>query len=170
MDTPIRDSYWVIEGSFLAGEYPATPHEGSSKIKLQSILDAGVTAFIDLTEEGELKPYTSLLTPVATNHNRSVTHRRMPIKDLGITTTAKMSELLKLLASLIKAGEIVYLHCWGGIGRTGTVAGCYMIQELCMTPEQALRKIEDLRKDTPDGWRRSPETEEQRAMVMKWMA
>lgn len=168
MDTPIADSYWVIEGRFLAGEYPATPHENSSKIKLQSILDAGVTAFVDLTEEGELKPYTNLLTSIATYNNRVVTHRRMPIKDLAITTTTKMSELLKLIASLLKAGEIVYLHCWGGIGRTGTVAGCYMVQELGMTSERALKNIEDLRKDTPDGWRRSPETEEQRAMVMKW--
>ena len=170
MDTPIADSYWVIEGSFLAGEYPATQHESSSRIKLQSILDAGVTAFIDLTEEGELNPYTSLLTSIATHNNKLVTHRRMSIKDLAITTDTKMSELLKLIASLVKAEEIVYLHCWGGIGRTGTVAGCYMVQELGMTSEQALKNIEDLRKDTPDGWRRSPETEEQRAMVMKWMS
>ena len=170
METPIANSYWVIESSFLAGEYPATTHEDSSRIKLQSILDAGVTAFIDLTEEGELKPYGTLLKSIAIHNSRLVTHRRIPIKDLAITTTTKMSEILNLIASLVKAGEIVYLHCWGGIGRTGTVAGCYMVQELGMTPEQALKNIENLRKGTPDQWRRSPATEEQRAMVMKWMS
>lgn len=26
------------------------------------------------------------------------------------------------------AGSIVYVHCWGGHGRTGTVAGCYLVR------------------------------------------
>ena len=44
---PIPHCYWVEEGRFLAGEYPRDWQESSSRQKLQAILDAGTTAFVD---------------------------------------------------------------------------------------------------------------------------
>ena len=43
----------------LAGEYPRDLTDAVSK--LARLTYAGVTAFIDLTEDGELKPYAHLL-------------------------------------------------------------------------------------------------------------
>ena len=63
-EEPLRplpgDSYWVIEGQMLAGPYPGAPTNEAARQKLEAFLDAGVTCFVDLTEEGEgppLHPY-----------------------------------------------------------------------------------------------------------------
>jgi protein-tyrosine phosphatase len=128
MDTPIPDSYWVLPGRLLAGEYPATRDEAGSRLKLGTILSAGVTAFIDLTEIDELVPYSDLLPPTVATSNIQVTHTRMPIRDLGVPTAPGMSAILERVNTLLDNEEVVYVHCWGGIGRTGTVVGCYMVK------------------------------------------
>jgi protein-tyrosine phosphatase len=61
----------------------------------------------------------------------------------------------------------VYLHCWGGIGRTGTVVGCWLVRHGA-SGSAALDRIAELHGATPDGARRSPETEAQREAVLGW--
>ena len=56
-DRPIPRSYWVKPGSFLAGEYPGHEPEEWTQTRFERFRAAGVTAFLDLTEEGELLPY-----------------------------------------------------------------------------------------------------------------
>ena len=64
---PIENCYWVVPGKLLAGEYPIDLDEETSRVKLGDLIDGGVSAFIDLTEENELarstplRPYASLL-------------------------------------------------------------------------------------------------------------
>ena len=77
-------------------------------------------------------------------------------------------QALDKLNTFLKNEAIVYIHCWGGIGRTGTVVGCYMVQEMGMTGPEALLRIEKSRTGTHDSSRSSPETQEQRDMVMGW--
>ena len=60
------------------------------------------------------------------------------------------------------------MHCWGGVGRTGTVVGCWLVQESGLSPDEAIAKIAEMRCDTPDGWKRLPETDEQRAFIQRW--
>ena len=52
-----------------------------------------------------------------------------PIKDCGITDDACVLELARNLVKDISEGEIIYLHCWGGHGRTGTLV-CIMLHLL----------------------------------------
>ncbi len=59
----------------------------------------------------------------------------------------------------------MYLHCFDGIGRTGTVVGCYLVRQ-GMTGNEALEQIDRLRQGTLDGWNESAETEEQRHMIL----
>jgi protein-tyrosine phosphatase len=168
-ERPIPDSYWVHPGRLLAGEYPRNKDDASSRVKLRRVLEAGITFFLDLTEEGEhgLKPYLPLLQQEAANLEREVVHQRAPIPDAGTPTSAAMTRILDELDAALAQGQIVYVHCFGGIGRTATVVGCYMVRH-GMTGPAALERIAQLRKDTPDGWRTAPETEAQRQMVRAW--
>jgi len=168
MQTPIDDSYWVIEGRFLAGEYPGTPFETDTATKLQHFIDIGVTSFIDLTEEGELNPYAHILSSITALIKNPPQHFRYPIRDLGTPTYTELHTILSHINQLLSQGEVIYVHCWGGIGRTGTVIGSYMVSEMDLTGQEALGKISSLRKGTPDGWRQSPETPEQRQMVLRY--
>jgi len=43
---PIGDSYWVEPRRLLAGEYPRNKDDASSRAKLRSLLEAGMTFFL----------------------------------------------------------------------------------------------------------------------------
>ena len=48
-------------GRLLAGEYPGSMSRADAMERVQRLLRAGITSFIDLTEEGELPEYDTLL-------------------------------------------------------------------------------------------------------------
>jgi predicted protein tyrosine phosphatase len=168
-DHPIPDSYWVATGRFLAGEYPGAPSQDDAIAKLNQLLDAGVTHFIDLTEAGEygLLPYADLAQQIGRLRGCKITHQRMPIRDMSAPSATTMRTILDAVDAAINQGETIYVHCFGGIGRTGTVVGCYLVQQ-GMSGEKALAEIARRRADTPDGWRRSPETDAQQELVRSW--
>ena len=166
---PIEDSYWVRPGRLLAGEYPGSLEDQEARAKLRQLLGADVTLFIDLTEAGEygLKPYASLLEEEAAGIGRPAVHRRMSVPDMDVPATKQMHEIMAAIHSALTGGETVYVHCFGGIGRTGTVIGCYLVEQ-GMGAREALAEIARLRQGTKDGWKRSPETRAQRSMVHRW--
>ncbi len=166
---PIADSYWVIPGKFLAGEYPGDRTEADARAKARWLLDQGISFWVDLTEDGEygLQPYGELLLDEAKFLGRQAAHVRIPVQDMSVPEAANMSRILDVLEAALKAGQAVYLHCYGGIGRTGTVVGCFLVRH-GFTGEEALERIAHWRRGTPDGWKQSPETEEQTAMVLNW--
>lgn len=170
-DHPIADSYWVQRGALLAGEYPGALTDKETLQKLAALLDAGVTLFVDLTEQDEygLRPYFLLAQQIAATRGQTLAHHRLSIPDMGVTTPAQLTAILDEIDAALAQGQVVYVHCYGGIGRTGTVIGCWLVRH-GQTGEQALATIAERRRNIPDGWRRSPETEAQIRMVLTWPA
>ena len=162
---PIEHCYWVEPGQLLAGEYPLVKDdEAASKAKLAALIEAGVTTFIDLTEAGELSPYAQWL------ESESQTHHRFPIEDVRIPDTPETTvEILDTIDTHIAQGEVVYLHCLGGVGRTGTIVGCWLARH-GLPGAAALEHLEELWGKCPKSVTkpRSPETEEQRRYVREW--
>jgi protein-tyrosine phosphatase len=126
------DSFQVGERLY-GGRYP-------------SEIPEGVDFVVDLTEEGELRPYA----------RGAFKHRRMPIRDFSVPTDAEMQAILDAIDDALAKGHTVFVHCRGGIGRTGTVLGCYLRRHGA-SAEEALAAL---------GGR--PETEEQRALIRSW--
>ena len=159
---PIPHCYWVVPGQLLAGEYPRNPDEWSSLEKLAKFTEAGVSAFIDLTEAGEfLEPYAHLLD--------GPSHRRFAIRDMDVPESAELTKAaLDAIDAHLEAGETVYVHCWGGVGRTGTVIGCWLARH--HEPGQAaLDRLAELWSGNPKSRsRQSPETGRQQRYVREW--
>lgn len=133
--------------------------------KLESLESAGVGLFVDLTEEREpLNPYAHLL--------QQAEHVRMPIVDASVPTPAHMVKILDRLDEAINHGILPYVHCWGGIGRTGTVVGCWLARHAQGDGDDAaLGELKRLWADCEKSFRvDSPETAEQEAFIRNWKA
>ena len=157
--------YWVQPGRFLAGEYPAGVDRPGASGRLDAILDAGIDSFFDLTEPEELEPYASLLRGRAAPGGLAVEHRRFPIPDRGLPDEDAMRRLLDALDAALADGHHVYVHCQGGLGRTGMVVGCYLVRH-GHSGAGALDRIALLRRSLPRAL--SPETSHQVAFVRNW--
>jgi hypothetical protein len=50
----------------------------------------------------------------------------------------------KHIRSELDAGKRVYFHCWGGKGLTGTVIGCWLIDDDGLDFESTIQRMRDL--------------------------
>lgn len=166
---PITNSYWVVPGRLAAGEYPGAKYEADARAKLAALLAAGIRVFLDLTEQGELLPYDDLLRDEADHAGIHVECRRMPIPDVSVPSMSHMARIQEAIAEAVRQGRPVYVHCWGGVGRTGTVAGCWLV-ESGLSGAEALRRLNELWQVAEKRYRkpRTPETQEQETFVLSW--
>lgn len=100
---------------------------------------------IDLTEDGELDSYPC-----------HCERRRLPIRDFGVPTREELHRILNTIDDALGYGRTVFVHCRGGIGRTGTVLGAW------------LRRHGHSAEDTFHKLGGRPETEEQRELIRSW--
>ena len=170
---PTHGSYWVVEDRFAAGAYPSRsvpPPPGQIPDNTKALLDAGVTCFVNLTED---QPGSG--TPEEAFHHYQeyvagtavvVPHR---IVDVSVPTVAEMVSTLDTIDLHIGAGDGTYVHCWGGKGRTGTVVGCWLIRHEYASPGDAESTLTGLRRgDLRAGHEPSPDTLEQRKFIRSW--
>jgi protein-tyrosine phosphatase len=167
---PIPGSYWLIDGMVLAGPYPGADDDQATRTKLATFLDAGIRTFIDLTEASEpLEKYDYLLRRLAAERNIEAKHVRHPVRDHGVPAEREqMKRILLTIREEIDAGRPVYVHCWGGVGRTGTVIGCWLVEEGIAGPA-AIERIGELRAKSAAIRTPSPETDAQCRYICQWL-
>jgi hypothetical protein len=168
---PIPESYWVVPGCLLAGEYPGLTAEELTRKRIDAFIENGFQMFIDLTRPHELAPYARILAEQAAAYEIQVTYQRFPIGDFGLPTPEQMNAILDTIDEILRAGQKIYLHCWGGIGRTGTTVGCYLVRQ-GRSGVEALAQLATWWKGVPKSryHLHSPETVEQMNFVRNWAA
>jgi len=160
---PLRHCYWVIPGLLLAGEHPDGATRDKTKDRLKKLLAAGIECFVDLTKPTELPRYDTLLPFY-------VEYTRKAIKDHGLPASRdQMIEILEAVGNSMRAGRPVYVHCRAGIGRTGTVIGCLLV-ERGLSGEGALDELNRLWQQSKRSktWEFVPETEAQTQYIRQW--
>lgn len=138
----------------VAGRHPCAMGPENAWLEVRQLVEAGVTLFLDLTREGELEPYASLVEPPARYVNR-------PVLDFSVPTREGLVATLDEIDAEVDSGGIVYVHCWAGCGRTGVVVGSWLVRHGA-SPEDALRVIAETRGLG------CPQTLEQKVFVLDW--
>jgi ADP-ribosylglycohydrolase len=157
---PLPRSYWVLPGKLLAGGYP----DGEDAVA--ALLDAGIDAFLDLTVPGEASPaYGEAVRRAAAGRGGEVETASAPFHDMSAEPEA-VDLALREMDRLLGAGRSVYLHCLGGLGRTGTVVASFLVEKGLARAEGAIELLAALRRETDAPSAPSPQTEEQRRLVL----
>ena len=165
---PHIESNYIIPDVLIAGAYPADNDDYTTETNLCAILKAGVTCFVCLQSEYDdsvpestwrrrnaIRPYFKDVKRLV-NGNATIESVRdtmstlpvteadiefihLPIKDCNVTDDDKVWQLVLQLETRIRAGKKIYLHCWGGHGRTGTVACILLAKMYGTTAVEAMR-------------------------------
>jgi hypothetical protein len=172
---PYPRSYWADPGKLLAGCYPGSDIPTHAEEKLNGLLRCGVSCVINLMEEDETDhsgrsfiPYESHLATLARHRGASMVFHRLPIVDMDIPTVAGMQRILETIDSAVESGQVVYVHCWGGRGRTGTVIGCHLLRHRLVPDGGALDHLTALTQHQCEEFWPTPQTSEQRQFVSDW--
>jgi len=118
---------------------------------LEAIKSSGAKALVTLMEIDELSavqvPLTELSAKAA---SYGLEWHHLPIRDVDVPDE-RFEDLWTYsgvrLRSLLVKGEKIVIHCLGGLGRTGTVAG-RMLVEFGVTPGDAIKAIRSARTGT----------------------
>ncbi|MBN1382694.1 MAG: dual specificity protein phosphatase family protein [Deltaproteobacteria bacterium] len=142
---------------------------------MNELINAGIRHVINLMEEDErdhdgnlFTPYEKRFLDIAAAHGIHVTWERIPIQDVSVPTEQGMVKILDSIDRAMEGQRPVYVHCWGGKGRTGTVVGCYLVRHGLAVGSEALERIKTLRRHDLRAHEPSPETNQQRNFVCRW--
>ena len=121
---------WVAPDRLARGDQPYECRSGYAALR-----QAGVTSVISLRETTELEntvagipvpPYD--IGDEATfcrAHGLRFTH--IPFLDRAILPVEDLAAALRAIDTELAAGEVVYIHCMAGIGRTGVLAALWLL-------------------------------------------
>lgn len=166
----IKNSYTVIENKLMAGSNPVSLSNAVTYQNLLYLYKNKINVLINLTNKSIFEKmsfinYTNTIKRFYEEHGVDVEIYRLGIKDFSIPKQEYMIEILNTIDKSISNNKKVYVHCMGGLGRTGTVIGCYLISKNITENNNALNYISLLRTGLKGS---SPETEKQRKMVENW--
>lgn len=167
---PLTHSMWVQPGRFGAGEHPAGTDPRDTRQRLDRLIGAGFSYFVDLTAVGEASPYDHFLPQMRADDQRYVVYVRKPLEPSSVPRAPQlMADILDYLERALEVGHQVYLHGREGIGRTTLVVGCWLRRH-GHAGSAALEALNRLWQGNPRSltWPRVPGNERQERYVLDW--
>lgn len=175
---PTELDNWVIPGMLMCGPYPGAFEDRRNTQLLRRVLSKGVDTFVCLQEELDLEvPEEVWRSGVALRPyfydaqkltKKDLKWVQLPMTDGNVAPDSETAQLVVLMAEHMKAGRVLYLHCFGGHGRTGVIC-CLLLSYLYrISAAEAMKRVQayhDCRIE-PQG-AKSPQTVVQREQVKR---
>jgi len=133
---------WLLPDCLAACAFP------DAERGLPSLSRAGITVLVNLHERAHDPEALARLC---------ITQIHLPVPDFTPPAPAQLDAGVAAIADALAAGKRVAVHCHAGLGRTGTLLACYLVQQ-GMTPAEAIARVREARRG-------SVETREQEAAV-----
>lgn len=123
---------WVAPGRLARGEQPRQEWGG-----YEALRDAGVTCLLSLREAEERRntvagrpfPAYRAADEAAACLALGLRFRHLPFVDRTVPPAEDLAAALRLVEEELAAGQVVYVHCMAGIGRTGLVAALWLLMQ-----------------------------------------
>jgi Cyclin-dependent kinase inhibitor 3 (CDKN3) len=172
----LEQAYWVSPGKLMAGSYPGADDPMTSGLKLKALIDCGIRHVVNLMEPDEIdrfgrpfRPYEAEMRSLVPATDLGVTFRRIPIRDMRVPARRHMILILDDIDRALAENRPAYVHCLGGLGRTGMVVGCYLARLALASGRGVLDLLSALRRNTATGNLASPQTDSQVELVLSWV-
>eukprot|EP01065_Artemidia_motanka_P033614 TRINITY_DN4062_c0_g1_i1.p1 TRINITY_DN4062_c0_g1~~TRINITY_DN4062_c0_g1_i1.p1 ORF type:complete len:436 (+),score=84.27 TRINITY_DN4062_c0_g1_i1:73-1308(+) len=148
LEGPHPSCNWLLRDRLIVGAFPGHPdggerHRSAAKSVVRTGKEGGVT-FISLIEEDELAwrrlmPYAEYAIGEAEKYSYPRPEfLQCEIPDTSVGPDRTMRGCLEVAAGRIRAGRLVYVHCFGGKGRTGTFAVGFLTRFCGVSADAAL--------------------------------
>jgi atypical dual specificity phosphatase len=123
---------WILPQELAVGSFPKN---AASAAKLQAM---GVTAILCLNEEAELA--------VPAEVSSQFLWHRIAIPDGytgGIPDPDHFAAALEILTAWRQTGQIMYVHCMAGIGRSPSVCAAYLVHQKRLPLPEAIQFVKN---------------------------
>jgi protein tyrosine phosphatase (PTP) superfamily phosphohydrolase (DUF442 family) len=162
-------AYWAVPGQLMAGAYPGDRNPEKAHAKITALHAAGIRHVVNLMTPDETDHTGQLFPSYAESCDRcGISVANWPIDDTTAPTPTLMRAILDDIERTIADDRPVFVHCWGGRGRTGTVVGCWLIENGFASPSSCVDFIRHRRSRCDDAAKPSPQTAAQSELVASW--
>ena len=120
---------WIVPGRLLLRSYPR------GKETLRDLAGQGVTVLVNL----ERRPHDR-----ADLESLGLTEVHIPVPDFTAPTPAQLDQGVSAIETHLAQGHVVAVHCAAGLGRSGTLAACYLVHQ-GQAPHDAIAQVRKLR-------------------------
>ena len=120
---------WLVPGRLAGAPQPGVVQ--SMDFDLKALRGCGVTVLITLTEND---------LPQEPLQRHGLRNLHLPVRDHESPSVAQIQMLLARMSAMLRAGEVLAVHCLAGLGRTGTVLAAWLVRE-GLTADEALRRV-----------------------------
>jgi len=173
--------WYTLSAGIMCGAYPGSFLKNDAKRRINKLLNLGVRSFVDLTEQREatrngwLRSYTKV-DPMSDEDILAECAKKkgivdyeyagFPIRDGDVPSYAVVDLAMIRILRARSEGKIAYVHCRGGIGRTGVIAAIFLgCEDLDCNPQDKL----DVIRSTAGIFTPSPENGKQREFVDRYL-
>ena len=120
---------WLEEGHLLGCAYPRR------ETALAGLAQQGVSVLINLHERAHEPSHLA---------RYGLTEAHLPVADFTPPSPEQRAQGVATIQQGITEGKTVAVHCGGGLGRTGTLLACYLV-ERGLSGEEAIARVRSVR-------------------------
>jgi atypical dual specificity phosphatase len=120
---------WLEADRVLGCAYPRRP------AGLAALAQQGVTVLVNLHERAHRPERLAA---------HGLTEIHLPVRDFTAPTPEQLARGVAAIERALAEGQVVAVHCGGGLGRTGTLLACSLVQQ-GLEPEEAIRRVRAVR-------------------------